>query len=304
MIAPRSLAPSFLESLSSNLLAHGIEHGELKEGQAAGMNHSVTDGGQVFLKVSKVGEVSQRPFNELSACQWLETQAFLAPRPLISRPLKVQDEAGEARLFTVWSYVETVKAPSFEEQLLACVELSKAIIGMPVQASNESYDLPRVAEKTVERVRSLPRCEVLSRMLKPAESTMGFLSQHSNPLYWLHGDLHVRNVMWTNDGPMLGDWEYHGPGPVEWDMVQVFRSIYMFSEMSRCRSTLTESFSRSVNAYFPTFDWDIFLAGLQLRNSSSSWNLYLTGCDPDRLQGNLDLQDDLDSGTLSSILQS
>jgi Ser/Thr protein kinase RdoA (MazF antagonist) len=121
---------------------------------------------------------------------------------------------------TFWRHHEPQARPSDAD-----VELGEALSGFHAALAGVATALPSLAER-FDRAAELFKApsatpdlaETDRRAAAPAHSRLRALVDSLDSAIALHGEPHEDNVIWTESGPLLIDFEAACAGPVEWDL--------------------------------------------------------------------------------------
>lgn len=164
-------------------------------------------------------DIAERIAASLTATEWLATRGFSTVKPKVGRAV----EHG-GLIVSFWVYEETVQA---ERSLPALARLLRELHAI----TDVSLDLPFMPSPlggVARAVDSHPQAfdgndrDWLANEISECErrwSQMKFSLPHG----LIHGDAHPNNLLYTDAGALLCDWDHVSYGPREWDLVQ---SVY------------------------------------------------------------------------------
>lgn len=202
--------------------------------------------------VAKVGTTILRP----DAQQTLGREVAIG-RYLAARGASVAPPAGDVApgphlkdgmAITLWRYIEPSIDPDVADEDLGRMLRSfhDTFIDYPEQLPDFTDNLTR-AQSALEDVDRTPRLPESDRvfLLEVAASLRSELTARDLPRLPLHGDPHLDgNVVLSNSGPLLVDFEATCVGPYEWDLTSLdpARAAYpdadpeLLARLSRMRS--------------------------------------------------------------------
>lgn len=285
------LSDETIDRAAAVLDAYGIGHGPLFEGQP-NLNLNLSDATHVFCKVSRVDDLDvQRPAIELQAARFAADAGLPVPLAMHPSPLEFVDEMGARRLMTVWEHVDACTAPALRDRCIDLVDLIHRVgtVEVPVAPTLDiDFFVARAHRRLAGRDDTLS-VDIVARVEDAARRAKERLEPAS--FVWLHGDTHLRNVLWGANGrPMLLDWESACRGPVEFDIAAALKSVFVFTigYAPSERIASSQMLAREAEDRFEP-DWDLVRAFVDLRRASAESHLHLIGHDPDQLRLSLEL---------------
>jgi aminoglycoside phosphotransferase (APT) family kinase protein len=179
-------------------------------------------------RVNTGADGATRVAASLTATRWLARRGFPTVRPKVGR---VVVHGGIVVSF--WVFEETIPAA---RSLTALARLLRELHHI----TDPGLDLPAMPA---------PLCSVSSALASHPDvldaSDRTWLSgqigecerrwegmRFALPAGLVHGDAHPNNLLYTVRGPLLGDWDHVGHGPLEWDLVQAHYFHRRFPEAS------------------------------------------------------------------------
>lgn len=289
--APGLISEPLLRSIADVLGSHGIRHNVLVEG-APNLNLNLTDRSRVFVKVTRRGERLDRAFTEVASATWARAHGLLCPTPLMDAPVIVSDETEAPRAVTAWSWVETASAGSLIDRCRDVLGIIEHCAQTPAPDHAKPWNLDFLRQRLRERLGSRPdtiSTAVLADAETSGERVAALLA--GRDARWAHLDLHLNNVGWcVNSHPVVFDWESSGTAPVEADVSQLLRSIfvdtpdYAPSERLRVAAVVVDTANERMD-----IDWRLVRALIRFRAASSASHFLTTGERPKDLRRNLDL---------------
>lgn len=293
MSSSANLSPEFLAELSRTLRHHGVRHGLLREG-APYLNLNAADRSHVFVKVARAGQLRERAGTELVGAQWATREGINTCTPLVNDVLHVSDESGTDRCVTVWQWLEPVTAPALYDQAHMVADLLVEVARTPAPEQVSCFD-PSYYVKWAQRRLEGRTDAAASAILDAINDTASRIRTSMDPArhVWIHGDLHFENVLWQVTGrPALLDWESHLRGPVEFDIAQMMRSVYLHfpkhaeSEKVRVVRAMKIRLDDSLDV-----DWALVEQFGRFRAASSASHLLIHGHDARRLSVEMSMLD-------------
>lgn len=286
-----------LSAVTALLAAEKIRHQTLHVGPT-NMNHSITDHKRVFIKVARPNRNTANLAHEVAASTWAQRHGIRTTTPLLTAPVEFNDTHGHHRTATVWEWVEFCTAPALIDRVRDAINVALVIHDTPAPA--DTHDLtPTYWHRTLhERLAPLgnaPQAQLLRNLAATCAARIED-RWNARPVGWIHGDLHLGNLGWGLDGNVLTyDWESTKVGPIEVDVAQILRSIFVnpqdYSHTERVRVAL--SGADIVNQHHD-IDWRLVKHLIHARAVSSMSLLILTGNQQDFNANQALLADPLD----------
>lgn len=161
-------------------------------------------------------DTAERIAASLMATDWLAKRAFPAVRPKFDQAIE-----HDGMIVSFWEYEETVPAerslPALARLLRELHAITDVGLNLPVMPSPLS-GVARAVDSHPEAFDGNDR-EWLAHAIGECERRWSQMSAEL-PYGLIHGDAHPNNVLYTEVGALLGDWDHVSYGPREWDLVQ------------------------------------------------------------------------------------
>ena len=227
------LSAEVVRAVESVLAEEGVRHGPLREGPAW-LNRNLSDGQNVFVKVSEPvqGESIPEPAGSRAAAEirgalWAAEHGVRTVSPLVSDVRTVEVDQDGPRDVTVWGFHQEVSPPSMVDQILGLMNSIDAVSEVPSRDGCSVFDVRFFEARVMSR---LDGCvdDAANMIREKTAATAAEVAERTSdePYQWIHGDLHVRNLMWTVSGlPAIVDWESNTVGPLSWELAQVTGSV-------------------------------------------------------------------------------
>lgn len=159
---------------------------------------------------------ARRVAASLTATQWLARQGFPTVRPRASRPV-VHGEL----VVSFWEYEQTVPSGRSLPALAELLRTLHSFRDVPLDLPSMPSPLHGVAQALHDHPEAFDGSDRawLSDEISDCQrrwAEMRFVLAAG----LIHGDAHPNNMLYTQHGVLLGDWDHVGYGPREWDLVQ------------------------------------------------------------------------------------
>lgn len=176
-----------------------------------------------FIKVTRSWVKPARFFTEVAAAQAMVEAGVPVARPLVSDPLPFLDERGCSRWATFWERLTEVGSLAPEAATKEAAAWIERLWALPAPAGVTRFQLGDFLHAVHVRLDASPD-PLGPRIIAEVEA----LSAHDayarpHDAGFIHGDLHNDNLMLTDRGLALIDWESSCVGPLEWDVAQNLR---------------------------------------------------------------------------------
>lgn len=278
-----SLTKRTRKDISKALLAAGIEHKGLRANAAqVNLNLNLTDAKRVLVKVSRAGSSGEAMLRECHMARVAAANGVLAPTPL-TEPFTVTDDGGRSRVVSVWPFVKTRSAPSLAAQSLSAMDAIVLMATSPVPAEvHKPLDLVAQKLRVQQRLAGRTDSTALGVVASSDEAFDECIRLSAGrPARWIHGDLHLQNVLWGRGGQrILIDWESTCLGFPEFDVGTLIRSILALQPQCGVEERLSAVRAVIAEAHLRGFDEELVWTSARARLLSAAAHLMNIAGDP------------------------
>lgn len=176
-----------------------------------------------FIKVTRPWVKPARFETEVSTASYLSAQGLPVAAPLTRAPLSFEDSEGRERWVSFWELLRPRRTLRPEEATALAAEWIRTLWLLTPTPTASTFSLSDFLHAVQVRLAPLssPLAERILASVEPIEETYNALPPQ--PFGFIHGDLHNENLMLTNSGLRIIDWESSCKGPLEWDVAQNLR---------------------------------------------------------------------------------
>jgi hypothetical protein len=222
------LTEPLIASISRALAERDVEHRNLMVGVPC-LNLNLSDGRDVFVKVSRPGDSTSRSVHEIASARWALDHDVNAVVPLVSEPIILFDANGHERAVTAWRHIQPAPQPGLEWRVGGIMSAICEIAAISPPPSAKLFNLDLYANRIHNRLRehhgAVPDllCRTAVETTEPIRERLA-----TRDLVWTHSDLHLNNATWLlNDKMIVLDWESTSIAPVEMDIARIIASIWV-----------------------------------------------------------------------------
>jgi hypothetical protein len=290
-----AIRSGLVDQVAEVLREHHIGHGVLTEGPPH-LNLNVTDHQAVFVKITRPGDPHERAHNECRSARWARVHGIRVGEPLLDEPALITGPDGTTQAVTVWRWAAPCTGPSLENRCLDVLGTVARLNTVPAPAWADPFPIPMYHRRVHTRLagRADPVADLVRERIYDtyaAITTAQARTPRAWTTRWAHADLHLRNVIWGVHGqPVILDWESAALAPVEVDLAQILRSIWVYAptysapERLRVASRVVAEADALMGV-----DWALVRHLMVFRAASSASHLLTHGHDPAVLAADLAL---------------
>ena len=217
-----------MERLDKDFIPQGLTSLIVKElgqkpayfGESFNLHFSTDD---AFIKVTRPWVKPWRAEADVSMAQAMHDKGIPVARPLVESPLSFQDEDGNQRWVTIWERINPAGKLTRDEATLATADWILKLWEVEVPPVATSFSL----DDFIHAVHVRLDCSThpYAKFIIDEVTKLAHHEAYENPSNrgLIHGDLHNENLILTNSGIVLIDWESSCCGPIEWDAAQNLR---------------------------------------------------------------------------------
>lgn len=176
-----------------------------------------------FIKVSRPKVLPFRAINDVYMAGAMLKAGIPTIAPVVPHPLEFVDGNGDTRWVTIWEHKQAVRKLELHEGSIIAQEWIEKLwaVTPPEWTTELSLDSFLHAAHVRLDGNSSPLAPLLIEKLEEVAQSPYYIAPR--PAGLLHGDLHNDNLMVTDEGILLIDWESMCMGPKEWDAAQNLR---------------------------------------------------------------------------------
>lgn len=180
-----------------------------------------------FIKLSRPWAAEWRVQNEITTALEMGVRGVPVPRPITEIAVPFTTAQGDNVKVSVWERLHPLRGTLTEEQwMMTGADWISKFFAMTPPSSAGKFGLHGFMDNARTRLRGLESdvdgyAGRIIAELDQAENSE--LAKREPRLGFIHGDMHPGNMMLTEEGLKIFDWESARVGPIEWDTAQNLR---------------------------------------------------------------------------------
>jgi Ser/Thr protein kinase RdoA (MazF antagonist) len=216
----------------------------------------------LVVRIARSADTRERVEREVAIARWLAHQSFPAVRLAQGLPQVVP---ADGRLVTFWELVTETEEPKSTADLGTILARFHALPrpSFPLPKFDPfSVVPPRLAKPGDARPADVTYLADLHRQLVESYAALEF----PTPFGLIHGDAHRSNLLASESGVLLSDFEVVAFGPREWDLTPTAVSVERFGLPAQEYAQFVQAYGRDVT------EWDGYRTLARIRDlTMTTW---------------------------------